>query len=131
VGEEYKRCIGLVPLPGQLEYYRDIDVVIGRLSAAALQLVANYNASKVKKPLEWKDLICRQDWIGRRGKQETTLFQQELSCWNFYKKNGGTPAAPPMTVADLKVCISAASLSPLTGSNFFPPHRPSLKSPPQ
>jgi hypothetical protein len=121
VGKEYKRCIGLVPLPGQLDYYRDIDVVIGRLSAAALQLVANYNALKVKKSLEWKDLICRQDWIGRWSKQETTLFQQELSCWNFYKKHGGTAGAPPMTVADVKVRNSAASLSPLTGSNVFPP----------
>jgi hypothetical protein len=126
-----KRCIGLVPLGGQVDYYTDMDQVINRLSAAALQLVANYNGARIKKSLEWKDLICRQDWVGRRGRQETTLFQVELSTYNFFKM-AFTGPKPPMTVSDVKVRRHFSQ--PLLDISLLilpPLHSCSLRSPPR
>jgi hypothetical protein len=97
-----KRCIGMVPLDGMLEYYRDLDLVIKRLSHASSLLVANYNALTRKKSLEWKDLICRQDWIGKGGRKETTLFQLELSTYNFCKMGRVGPEGI-MKTTDVKV----------------------------
>jgi hypothetical protein len=100
---QVKRCIGLVPLDMHLAYYSNIDAVIARLNAAALRLVAQYNANKVKKTLEWREDIGTQSWTSRTGKVETTQWQQELSTFNFHKHRHQLPKARPMTVADVKV----------------------------
>jgi hypothetical protein len=100
--QELKRCIGLVPLDGQLDYYEDLDEVVSRLSAAALKVVAQYNALKLKKTVVWREVICAQSWTAvPSGKEEVTKWQQELSTFHFH--NSKQRFTRPMTVADLKV----------------------------
>jgi DNA-binding transcriptional regulator YbjK len=97
-----KRCIGLVPLDGMVTYLADIDAVISRLTAAANKMVADYNARKVKKSLEWREVICAQTWTARGGRQERTVFQQELSTFAFHK-NTVLRSSRPMALTDVKV----------------------------
>ena len=102
-----KRCISVVPLDGQVNYYKNVDEVIQRLTAAGSKLVAKYNALAVKKSLEWRELICSQSWENRAGKRETTLFQQELSTYAFDLQRRREGLIRPMQLSDLKVCITA------------------------
>jgi hypothetical protein len=99
-------CIGIVPLDGLVEYYADLDVVSSRLETASRQLVQRWNALIVKKSLEWQDEICRQDWIGRAGKAETTIFEVRLSTYGFFTAHRENPSAV-ITTADVKVSTAS------------------------
>lgn len=97
-----KHCVGMVPLDGMMEYYSDLDVVVFRLEQACRQLVQRWNDLPIKKSLEWRDEICRQDWLGRGSKAETTIFEVRLSTYGFFNANRGNQGAV-ISTDDVKV----------------------------
>jgi hypothetical protein len=82
-----KLRFALVPLDGLVDYYANPDEVTGLLRDAGEELVRRYNDLEVKRALEWKDLICRQDWRGKDGRAETTFFEVRVSSYAVHQAN--------------------------------------------
>ena len=116
-----KPHVSLVPLDGMVAYYHDLDIVVARLEVAAVELVSRFNNRAIKRPLEWRDEICRQDWIGKNGRPETTIFELRLTTYGFFLSG----VVHPINTADLKVPLTFSqgllmgliSLFASTGSN--------------
>jgi len=97
-----KLRFALVPLEGVVDYYVDLDEVAGRLRDAGHELVRRYNGLEVRRALEWKNLIHRQDWRGKDGRPETTLFELRLSTYAFHQSHA-EERHTPISFEQLKV----------------------------
>lgn len=104
-----KHCVSMVPADGQLHYYKDLDLVVSRLTKAGQELVRRYNALDRKRSVEWKDEICRQEWVGYSGVLETTIHQVQLSLYAFNSGKGGVAQ-----LSDVKVRPPPPDSSSLT-----------------
>jgi hypothetical protein len=100
-----KPTVSLVPLDGLLDYYADLDVLASRLEEAGARLVRRYNSRKVRTALEWRDEVCRYNFAGRNGREETTIFELRLTTYGFHV--GGSPR--PIEAGDLRVADTSAS----------------------
>ena len=91
-----------VPLEEFLAYFRNIDAVVNLIETTTDALVARYNALEVKKGIEWNETICKQVWVGRGGKEETSLFYLNVQTYDFFLR---TQASLETRIAteDLKV----------------------------
>jgi hypothetical protein len=94
-----KPFVSIVPLDGLMEYYSELDGLGARLEKAAVLLVRRYNAREVRRPNEWRDEICRQEFEGVNRRRETTIFELRLSSFGFHV--GGLQR--PMDVGDVRV----------------------------
>ena len=98
-------AIFAVPLDSLVDYYADCELVAERVEKAAEQLVSRWNSLRTKTALEWKDEICRHNWVGKDKKAHKTIFEVKLSSYVFlleHRKHPGAPI-PTITAADLKV----------------------------
>lgn len=97
-----KTRVVAIPLDGFVKYFGDCELVAARLEKAAEQLVQRWNQQEPKKVLEWKDSIEEQEWVGRGGKKENSVYELILSTYAFFVSSTGDSRAV-ITPADLKV----------------------------
>jgi len=98
-----------IPVDGFLDYFDDCELVAQRLQHAGRELVRRWNEQQPKKVLDWTDEICREEWRGRGGKVETSIYETILSTYAFFVRNEDKPDAV-IAESDLKVRASAVAL---------------------
>jgi hypothetical protein len=92
----------VIPLAGFLTYFADCERVAVRLERAGDELVRRWNAQQPKKVLDWKDEIHRDEWEGKDGTTETSIFETTLSTYAFFVSRENKNDAV-ITKNDLKV----------------------------
>jgi hypothetical protein len=94
-----KPAVSLVPLDGLMRYYANLDVLKTRLEKAAILLARRYNGLSKRRPVEWRDEICRHEFVGVNGRPETTIFELRETTFGFHVAGHSRPA----DVSDLRV----------------------------
>jgi hypothetical protein len=99
-----KRRVALLPLDKFLDYLYNPEAVRYLLGAARDKLVENYNAQKVKSPIDWRDEMSRHHFLGSNGKAEMTAWELRIHTYGFWCSD----SPRPIEKSDLTVQTTAS-----------------------
>jgi hypothetical protein len=111
--EREQKHLIVMPLAEFLSYFAEPKTLASRLEKEAAVLAKlwkedNEGLTEGRYPLGWAEVICRYDWIGQRGREETSKIVIQFNTYEFTTSTAHM-AKPKLRPCDITLLIKVSS----------------------